>query len=188
MSKINGPIYEHAVSEIIPGLWLGNVESAYDRGFLNYYNIKNILTVMDTFDYTKKYDDICYMILPIKDKRLYENSTHMINTAIYFIDQCIKSNQRILVHCKRGHHRSAAIVAAYLIKYRNYAYLDTIKLIHTIRPYAMRRDTNMGRALFDWKLAQHDQRSSNVQNQQTKNIRCQVDNTDETGIFYCELT
>jgi len=41
---------EHDVNEIVPNLWLGNLASAYDRGFLNNYKIKHILTIYEAFD------------------------------------------------------------------------------------------------------------------------------------------
>ena len=109
---------EHDVNEIVPNLWLGNLASAYDRGFLNNYKIKHILTIYEAFDNKYKYKDINYMNIPIRDKHMCgQNMTEFFDTTSAFIYQALKKKEGILVHCKKGHHRSAAAVAAFLIKY-----------------------------------------------------------------------
>ena len=45
-----------------------------------------------------------------------------------FIDDCIKSGGRILVHCQMGQSRSAATVVGYLMKSRHMTYDDAFKL------------------------------------------------------------
>ena len=58
----------------------------------------------------------------------------------------------ILVHCKRGHHRSGAIIASFLIKYLHLDYDSAVKYINYLRPYAMRRETNMSKHLYAYHL------------------------------------
>lgn len=165
---------ESDVTEIIPGLWLGNYKSAYSKKFLAQYQIKNIITVMDDFNSDYRYNHICYFSIPIKDSNLLSNVNYLFNSAVDCIHNSLKMNQNILVHCKRGHHRSASIVAAYLIKYRGYVYLNAIKKINKARPLAMRRDTNITRALYDYSLY--------IQGKRIKHKECQIKN----GLFYCK--
>ena len=146
---------EYDVNEIVHGLWLGNLKSAYDRGFLYNYKIKHILTLYEDFDNTKKYKDINYMIIPIRDINTCNTGTdtiNLFNQTNQFILNALKNKENVLVHCKKGHHRSGAVVAAFLIKHYNYDYDDAIKYINKLRPCALRRDKCMSNALFTYYL------------------------------------
>lgn len=166
---------ENDVNEIIPNLWLGNVKSAYNKNFLQTYKIKNIITIMDDFDKNYKYDDVIYLVIPIKDKNACtKNMTNIFDITTKFIYNSLANNEPILVHCKKGHHRSAAIVAAFLIKYLNADYLKTLQYINHLRPCAMRRNTCMGNHLFKYYL--------NINNINTCDIECKI--TDR--IYNCK--
>lgn len=142
---------ENDANEIMKGLWLGNSNSAYDLTFLRNNNIKNIISVIPDFNYQYRIHDINYMIIPISDKFLENiNTNNIFNVATEFIRYCLTNNQNILVHCKRGHHRSATIILAYFIKYLKYNYKQSVDYITKYRPLALRRDTNILRSLFIW--------------------------------------
>jgi len=144
---------EKDVSEVIPNLWLGNIKSAYNKEFLNANKIKNILTVMDEFDNKYKYDDITYIVFPIKDTDVCtRNIISTFDVATFYILNSIKNNEAILIHCKRGHHRSAAIVAAFIIKYLKVDFQSTIAYINKLRPCALVRKTCMTDKLFNYYL------------------------------------
>lgn len=151
---------ESDVTEIIPGLWLGNYKSAYSKKFLNKYKIKNVMTVMHNFNPKYRYNNISYFNIPIKDSNIVSNVNCLFNSAVNHIHHILNENKNILVHCKRGHHRSASIVAAYLIKHKGYKYLNAIQKIKNVRPLAIRRDTNITRALYNYNLC--------IQNKQVK--------------------
>lgn len=142
---------EYDVNEIIPGLWLGNLKSAYSKSFLDKYKITNILTLYEEFDYTKKYSNINYMIIPIRDRDLDSiKLNELFDITGQFIYQALKKKENILVHCKKGHHRSGATVAAFLIKYCKFEYEKAIKYINSLRPCALRRDKYMSKELFSY--------------------------------------
>ncbi|ARF09468.1 dual specificity phosphatase [Indivirus ILV1] len=144
---------EYDVNEIISGLWLGNIKSAYDRGFLYNYKIKHILTLYEEFDNSKKYNGINYFIIRIRDKDMCNGNTlDMFEQTNQFILQALKRKENILVHCKKGHHRSGAAVAAFLIKHCKYDYENAIQYINKLRPCALRRDKCMSNDLFKYSL------------------------------------
>lgn len=144
---------EKDVSEVIPNLWLGNVKSAYDKQFLNTYKIKNILTIMEGFDNKYKYDGITYLVVPIRDvDTCNKDMINIFDVATLFIFNSLKNNENILVHCKKGHHRSAAIVAAFLIKYLKIDYYPSIAYLNQLRPCALVRKTCMSDNLFKYYL------------------------------------
>jgi protein-tyrosine phosphatase len=145
--------FEYDVNEIIPNLWLGNYKSAYNKYFLNTYKIKNIITIMDTFDEKYKYDNITYLTIPIKDKFVCnKNMNSIFDLTSVFIEKCLQKNEPVLVHCAKGHHRSAALVVAYLIRFKKGDYVKCIEYINKLRPYALRRDTCMSKHLFRYYL------------------------------------
>lgn len=160
---------ENDVNEIIPNLWLGNVKSAYDRNFLQSYKIKNIITIMDDFDKNYKYNDITYLVIPIKDEQsCTKNMINIFDVTTKFIYNSLSNNEPILVHCKKGHHRSAAIVVAFLIKYLKIDYLAALRYINYLRPCAVRRNTCMANHLFKYYL--------HINNIKTCNVECTVTN------------
>lgn len=142
---------EYDVNEIVPNLWLGNLKSAYSKSFLDNYKIKNILTLYEDFDYTKKINGINYLIIPIRDRDLDNiKLNELFDLTNQFIYQALKRKEGILVHCKKGHHRSGATVAAFLIKCYKFKYEDAIKYINSLRPCALRRDKHMSNELFKY--------------------------------------
>ncbi|ARF11356.1 dual specificity phosphatase [Klosneuvirus KNV1] len=132
-------IKEYDVNEVIPNLWLGNCKSAYNHSFLKKYNIKYIITIMDEFDEKFKYNDINYLVIPLKDSDIcYIDMFPIFEKTSKFINYALKNNKGVLVHCKNGHHRSAAIVAAFIIKRSNIDYHLAISYIKKLRPCAFK--------------------------------------------------
>lgn len=145
---------EADVDELIPRLYLGNYKSSQDGFFLKNNNIKYIICVMPKFDHDKLYKDITYIHIPIKDnetclKNLNKLYDYTSDTIAKILLQ--KKDDGILVHCKRGHHRSAAIIAAFFIKYLKLNYNTIVSYISCTRPCALRRDSCMVVALKEYE-------------------------------------
>ena len=68
------------------------------------------------------------------------------------MENALSKNKSVLVHCKRGHHRSASIIAAFLMKNIGVDYLSSMAYINNIRPCALRRNTCMVKGLFNYYL------------------------------------
>jgi protein-tyrosine phosphatase len=166
---------EKDVNEIIPGLWLGNIKAAYDKKFLDKYKIKNILTIVDEFNNKYKYNDITYLVIPVKDKdTCSRNMINTFDTSTLFILNSLKNKENILVHCKKGHHRSAAIIIAFLVKYLKADYVSAIRYVNKLRPCALVRNTCMSNNLFKYYL--------HINNIKTCNTSCGHKN----NVYYCE--
>jgi len=142
---------EYDADEIIPNLWLGNYQSAFSSEFLKNHNIKNIIRIMVEFDKNNIFKGVKYYHIPIKDTdTCVPNIENIFNTCNKIIDNCLNNNEGILIHCKRGHHRSAAVVASYLIKNLKYDYEKTFKYINSLRPCALRRNCCIVRGLYKY--------------------------------------
>lgn len=115
-----GSSYEHA-NEIIPGLWLGNKESAEDLLFLKLENINLIINASKHIPCYFKFLD--YYRVSVNDPgpgmdmnhpdifQMYLEFSYLINLIQDYRNQ----KKNILVHCHSGIQRSAGIVLIYLI-------------------------------------------------------------------------
>ena len=154
--------YEPDATEIIPHLFLGNYNSAQSIIFLKNNNIKTIIRVLEYNNKPRelklhKYikNGIKYNCIPIKDvDTCLVNLNNFFDMTGHIIKESLKINNNILVHCKRGHHRSGTVIAAFLIKYLNTDYMSTVLYINRLRKCALRRDTCMVRGLFIYYMSQ----------------------------------
>jgi protein-tyrosine phosphatase len=142
-------LFEPNYSQIVPNLWLGNYEAASDHNFFKNKNIKLVINI--TKDIPNFFFDtnVKYLKIPVDDDNLCnKNLNKLFDYLTFIIHNCLNRNVPVFVHCKRGHHRSACVVIAYLIKYLNYPLNEAIKYINSLRYCAMVRQTCMTRALI----------------------------------------
>ena len=119
---------EPLASEILPGVWLGTEISANDVDFLNKYKIKNIVRILNT---EPSINGFSYLHIPMQSSQICKTDmSPYFNDAFKFITDSIISKQNILVHCKRGHHRSATLMVAYLVEQLG---MDIHKVVAYIR-------------------------------------------------------
>lgn len=135
---------ENDMDEIKPNIWLGNYKAAYNKEELDNHNIKYIINITDTIECP--FDDKLYLYIPIRDKYSCNFiSRHFIVKnylrAFEFINLALKNNCGVLVHCKKGHHRSANLLLFYFVYKYHASYLDSLMLIKTRRPEALKRKT-----------------------------------------------
>ncbi len=143
---------ENNIDEVISGdgikLFLGDQIAASDKNILIKNKIQVILRVMPNPDHNQMYRGIKYIVIPIKDKETCEVDMNKLFDKTYiYICNALKNKQNILVHCKRGHHRSAAVVGAFLIKFFKIDYKIVTQYINNIRPCALRKDKCMVKSL-----------------------------------------
>lgn len=135
---------ENDMDEIIPGIWLGNYCAAYNKEELDSHNIKYIINITDTIECP--FDDKYYLYIPIRDKYSCNIATKHFIIKNYlrsfkFIESALSNNCSVLVHCKKGHHRSANLILFYLVYRYNIGYLKALVYIKSIRPQALCRKT-----------------------------------------------
>lgn len=149
LSKEKGS--EDNANMILNNVWLGNWISASELEFLNQSNIKHIINVTKTIP--NKYKFIDCTIIPIQDAdACEENLMDIIEQGADIINQMVQNDKSILIHCKRGHHRSASVVMCYLMKYHNMSLIDALLLVKIKRPTAFRRISCMMQALITYEL------------------------------------
>ena len=140
--------FENDMDEIVNGIYLGNYRSAYNKKELDKHNIKYIINITDKIECPFK--DKKYLYIPIRDKYSCNPKTSYYIIRNYlksfdFINNALDNNCSILIHCKKGHHRSANIVLFYLIYRYHLSYVEALLYIKTIRPEALNRKTCMNK-------------------------------------------
>ena len=139
-------------TELLPYLYIGNLDDAYNLGMLSELGITHVLdcaspegsrTLMTNCGYSTVYrrmrinadDDLQYQI--IED----------FETAIRFIEDAHKSEGKILVHCIQGINRSAAVCIAYLLHRDGGHLCDIVKDVQIKRQRAILSNPSFRRQL-----------------------------------------
>lgn len=73
-----------------------------------------------------------------------------IDTALEFILNGLQENVGVLVHCRKGHHRSANIVLIFLMRYLKMGYIAGVIYINKIRPFALKRNTCINKWIINY--------------------------------------
>ena len=147
---------ESNADQILPNLWLGNALAAKNKDFLIKNDIKYIINVSCNIP-NYYHGSLTYLNISINDDDIrISDVSKIFEITNNFIYQAYKNNDAVLVHCKRGHHRSASVVAAFLIKHLQMDADTAIRYINSLRRNTFTRETNMTKGLrqyyFDSKV------------------------------------
>lgn len=107
---------ETTINKIINNIYLGDINGALDKTQLENNNIKNIITVL--LGGVPIFDNYNYLIINVIDNDYnfqHNNISKYFTQTNEFIEQSIKKNENVYIHCIAGVSRSATIICAYLI-------------------------------------------------------------------------
>jgi protein-tyrosine phosphatase len=127
-------------NKIIPYLYIGNINSAYDINFLIEHKIEAIVNCTENESFSEYFNDKLKFRLSINDSKEKNNIINFKNNileTIDFIENCIENKKIVYVHCYWGLMRSATVIAAYLIKKYRIKKEDAIEIIREQRPKAL---------------------------------------------------
>jgi protein-tyrosine phosphatase len=127
--------------EIIPGLYLGNRNSAHNQVFLDSRNINIILNVTLDVPFIKN-DNIKKIRIDIKnnfrddEEQKKENLefSYRIDNILCFIKSNIEKGKNILVHDKKGRFRGTTIILSFLMKYLKCDLNNALKILRIKYP------------------------------------------------------
>lgn len=119
--------YDNKPSKITENIYLGNKEASSNYNFLKENKITHILVCGS--DLEIHYADFFkYKIVNILDHD-NEDIKKYFNDCYEFIEEAVKNDKKILIHCSAGISRSATITCAYLMKKQNINMNEALKII-----------------------------------------------------------
>lgn len=145
--------------EILPNLWLGNLNACLDKKFLKEKKIKAVVSLYSpklntNFFINKK---IAIFQVQVKDNLSFKSNFVVFNNLdkiLDFIHHYLQNNDGVLVHCHYGWQRSATVCAAYIMSTFNKSMIDSVNYIRNKRDLSFFPDVNFFIALrlFEKKL------------------------------------
>lgn len=136
MTKEMSSYNEDIGSEILPGLFIGNMNTARNKMFIKNNRIGAVLNVTpDVPNYFACPGDtsVEYMRINLNDNATDIGKMYRyLPCAVSFIyKNLVLGNTPVLVHCHAGIQRSATVVVAFLMKTKGLSLGDAIQ--HTLR-------------------------------------------------------
>lgn len=140
---LHAPIDTHDIypSQILDFLFLGSQQNSSSRDQFSNLIIQRVLNcasleVSNTFDTLSNNGEkyiVKYCDLPIDDSPS-QDLTNYFETATRFIEKSRIQKKNVLVHCRAGRSRSAAMVIAYLITYQHQTFTQAFEYVKQCRP------------------------------------------------------
>lgn len=126
------------IQKIDEQLYLGTRLISRDIENLKNQGIDCILDVtaeFDSLDWTSYRYDVDYLNIPVLDHT--SPTSEQLHLALNWIDQHIRDNRKILVHCALGRGRSVLVMAAYLLaRNDSLSIIDVMNQIQSVRATA----------------------------------------------------
>ncbi len=145
--------------QILPNLFLGNIEASQDLYFLKSNNIKAIINCTENEPFHEYFDDDenkFKLRIDVKDSRedenIYDFYTKIHDAVLFIEDQIYNKNNKVLVHCYWGFMRSATIIACFLIKRYSFLPNEAIEYIKDRRPMALNKFYNFNDIINQYYL------------------------------------
>jgi protein-tyrosine phosphatase len=118
-------------SEILNGMYIGNINSVYDFNKLKEVGITHVISVLAGFNPPFP-NDFKYLVLNALDTTNTDISKNFKSTND-FIDNAVENGGKVLVHCMAGRSRSVTILAAYIINTYGFSVEKTLDFIKNKR-------------------------------------------------------
>lgn len=105
------------MTEVHPGLWVGNIAAAYDAERLGRAGITHVVAATQ-FGSAAVFHKGQFEYLVVKVQDVDDADIQSaLDEAADFIRDAVAEGRSVLVHCNQGRSRSATIAAAYLVKH-----------------------------------------------------------------------
>jgi rhodanese-related sulfurtransferase len=134
--------------EIVPHLYLSNYTDAKDVPYDFFViNCSKDLPIVNSKYGTR---------LAVNDdlrKESIDVMTRNIPLMIRYIEEHVNKGHNVLVHCAAGQQRSAAVVAAYLIKTKGFSVDKSVEFVKSKKPDAFLTGVNFRESLKSFALS-----------------------------------
>ncbi len=120
------------IHEVYPNLYIGNMSTVFNKELLKQKRIYRIVSAISGF--TPPYpEEFKYYNVDALDHPGF-NIKPFLNDACFFIENALKNQHKVYVHCMCGVSRSSTIIVAYLLGKMNKTPDEIIEYLQTIRP------------------------------------------------------
>lgn len=129
LPRVNAPFFP--AKEIIKDLWIGSEGDSANPSFFEQHNIHLVVNATANIPITAPPEDVRSYRIPVDDAS-DENDTMLRHfpTVVLLIDDARRHGHGVLVHCRAGMQRSAAVVAAYLMWKRGFTADEAFEYIN----------------------------------------------------------
>lgn len=117
------------MNEILPNLFLGDIEASQDLESLNSHNITHIISILAKSDFFVPTHN--HVLITLNDGLPYKEKN--FEQGIAFIKNALETREGVLVHCMAGISRSSSMVGAYLMKELQHSPQKAISFMQTKR-------------------------------------------------------
>lgn len=151
LPKVNAEFYP--AKQIVRNLWIGSEGDSANPGFFQRHNIRLVVNATASIPVRAPAEVQSYRI-PVDDSP-DENETMMRHfpTVVLLIDEVLSHGHGVLVHCRAGMQRSAAVVAAYLMWKRGLTADQAFEYINKRKPETFWPVPTFEPALRAWERA-----------------------------------
>ena len=148
------------VFPICPGLFLGGEEAALDIRLHQKLKFALVINCSNHIPFVREKNPTTrYVKVPVEDNlRIKEINKlgKLLPNIVAMIHETLAEGKTVLVHCRLGRQRSAAIVAAYLMYRDGMTPSDAMKLVQKIKPDTFQPEPNFVNALQDYQTYIHE--------------------------------
>lgn len=121
------------LSEILPGLYLGNSHDAENINILKQHQIDIVINISTSLPcYFESDDSIKYIRIPCHDST-HQNILQYFETTFEYIRQQLAAPKNILVHCQGGVSRSPSFVIGYLMRHHSKTFNEAFDFVRSKR-------------------------------------------------------
>jgi len=131
--------------EITPFIFLGNHQDAEENIAIAQVNCTKDLP---RYNHSSKK----FYRVPVNDdlqEYSFKEMTQELPGAVAFIDECVRSRERVLVHCFAGQQRSCAVIAAYFAS-KGIPVQKSVEYLRSRKPDAFNRGVNFQKSLDEY--------------------------------------
>jgi dual specificity MAP kinase phosphatase len=131
--------------EITPFIFLGNHQDAEENIAIAQVNCTKDLP---RYNHSSKK----FYRVPVNDdlqEYSFKEMTQELPGAVAFIDECVRSRERVLVHCFAGQQRSCAVIAAYFAS-KGIPVQTSVEYLRSRKPDAFNRGVNFQKSLDEY--------------------------------------
>lgn len=140
----------HQAVEILPNLWLGNLQSALSYEFIQGHCITCVINCTEDCPFIDL-PGLKKIRVPLRDT----GSTQAMKNMYLLLDRSATAiyrllpKFRILIHCYAGRQRSVSIILAFLMKYAGFSLQEALDTLRSKKPQI---GINFSKALVQYQL------------------------------------